>query len=138
MGELAILERVAGTVGCSTNRDSGHAPQEVILLAPVLQGTGLNSPRAAGCRLGMTVGKAAIQGCRERAPRLRPPICLKGFVMERALQVLYHEAAELADGLAKEIRDTERRGSIDSLLVFAETRTKTLHEVLKAIQKLKL
>ena len=56
--------------------------------------------------------------------------------MDRAFKVLYHEAADLADGLAKEIRDTERRGSIDTLLVFTEHRVKTLQEVLKAIQKL--
>lgn len=51
--------------------------------------------------------------------------------------MLYHEAADLADGLAREIRDTERNGSIGTLLVFTEARIKTLREVLAAIQKLK-
>lgn len=57
--------------------------------------------------------------------------------MDRAFHVLYAEAAQLADGLTKEIRDSERVNCIDGLLVFAEHRINTLNEVLKAIKKLK-
>lgn len=58
--------------------------------------------------------------------------------MTRALHLLYNDAAQLADGLAKEIRDAEHRNTIDSLMLYTEARLKIIREMLEAIQKLKL
>jgi hypothetical protein len=58
-------------------------------------------------------------------------------MMERPRHLLYTDAAELADGLAEEIREAERSGdSINGLLIFVEARIGVIQEMLKAIKKL--
>lgn len=57
--------------------------------------------------------------------------------MDRAFQLLYNDAAHLADELAKEIRNAERQNTIDSLLLYTEGRFQVIREVLEAVQKLK-